>query len=513
MPQSVRETGAFEPALPDSGCASHDSRVRQIADLDMQNQRPRLLVVDDDRAILTLIGTIALAEGFDVATTTNGEDAMKQLRQRPAELVLLDLRMPGVTGLDVLRSIRDVSPKCKVVLMTGFATIDSAVEAVKLGALDYLTKPFDLQRLRQLLATVRDEATQRREVLTMEGDLAQRLEFCGMVGRGPAMQEVFGLIRRLAPHVRTALISGETGTGKELVARALHKLGPRSTKRFVTVNCSAVVETLFESELFGHVRGAFTGATEHKAGLFETADGGTLFLDEVGELPLPVQAKLLRVLEEGEVQRVGSLEPRKIDVRLIAATNRDLLAEVAAGRFRNDLYYRLNIVEIRLPRLCERREDIPYLTAAFVRNFAQRFNKAMVGLTPGAERVLSDAMWDGNVRQLRNVIERACILAEGDFVSEGDLSGSMQDHRLVPAAATQPGVVMGGAARIDSNPAPLVEVEREHIIRTLQQVRGNKAVAARLLGISRRAFYRQLERHGLHQRVPMSARANETVSS
>ena len=513
MPLSVRETGGFEPALPGSGCATHDSRVRQLADPHMQNQRPRLLVVDDDRAILTLIGTIALAEGFDVATTTNGEDAMKQLRQRPAELVLLDLRMPGITGLDVLRSIRDVSPKCKVVLMTGFATIDSAVEAVKLGALDYLTKPFDLQRLRQLLATVRDEAAQRREVLTMEGDLAQRLEFCGMVGRGPAMQEVFGLIRRLAPHVRTALISGETGTGKELVARALHKLGPRSTKRFVTVNCSAVVETLFESELFGHVRGAFTGATEHKAGLFETADGGTLFLDEVGELPLPVQAKLLRVLEEGEVQRVGSLEPRRIDVRLVAATNRDLLAEVAAGRFRNDLYYRLNIVEIRLPKLSERREDIPYLTAAFVRNFSQRFNKPLVGLTPGAERLLSDAAWDGNVRQLRNVIERACILAEGDFVSEGDLSGSMQEQRLVPLSVAAPGAVMGGSARNDSNPAPLVEVEREHIIRTLQQVRGNKAVAARLLGISRRAFYRQLERHGLHQRIPMSARANETVSS
>jgi two-component system response regulator HydG len=478
----------------------------------MQNQRPRLLVVDDDRAILTLIGTIAVAEGFDVVTTTNGEDAMKQLRHRPAELVLLDLRMPGVTGLDVLRSLREVSPKCRVVLMTGFATIDSAVEAVKLGALDYLTKPFDLQRLRHLLSTVREETAQRREVLTMEGDLAKRLEFCGMVGRGPAMQEVFELIRRLAPHVRVALVSGETGTGKELVARALHKLGPRSGKRFVTVNCSAVVETLFESELFGHVRGAFTGATDHKAGLFETADGGTLFLDEVGELPLPVQAKLLRVLEDGEVQRVGSLEPRKVDVRLIAATNRDLLAEVAAGQFRNDLYYRLNIVEIRLPRLSERREDIRYLTAAFVRGFSQRFNKPLVGLTPGAERILQEASWDGNVRQLRNVIERACILADGEFVGEGDLAGSMHEQRLVAVpSALLPG--RPAPLRAEGNPAPLVEVEREHIIRTLQQVRGNKAVAARLLGISRRAFYRQLERHGLHQRVPISARASQAVSS
>jgi DNA-binding NtrC family response regulator len=466
----------------------------------MQSQRPRLLVVDDDRAILTLIGTIALAEGFDVATTVNGEDAMKQLRHRPAELVLLDLRMPGINGLDVLKAIREVSPRCRVVLMTGYATIDSAVEAVKLGAVDYLTKPFDLQRLRQLLASVREDTDQRRAVLTLEGDLAQRLEFCGMVGRGSAMQEVFGLIRRLAPHVRTALITGETGTGKELVARALHKLGPRSGKRFVTVNCSAVVETLFESELFGHVRGAFTGATDHKAGLFETADGGTIFLDEVGELPMSVQAKLLRVLEASEVQRVGSLEPKRIDVRVIAATNRDLLAEVAAGRFRSDLYYRLNIVEVQLPPLRERREDIPYLTATFVRGFSQRFTKPLVGLTPGAERMLADAAWDGNVRQLRNVIERACILAEGDFVTESDLSGSMVDQRVPPkpaAAAGAAGGSRGGA------PAPLVEVEREHIVRTLQQVRGNKAVAARLLGISRRAFYRQLERHGLHQRVPV----------
>src|ERR687896_52328 len=259
-----------------------------------------------------------------------------------------------------------------------------------------------------------------------------------MIGRGPVMQDLFGMIRRLAPHVRTVLITGETGTGKELVARAMHKLGPRSAKRFSTVNCSAVVGTLFESELFGHVRGAFTGATDNKAGLFEVADGGTLFLDEIGELPLAVQAKLLRVLEEGEVQRVGSLEPRKVDVRVIAATNRDLRAEVGAGRFRNDLYYRLNIVEIKLPPLRERREDVPYLTAAFVRNFSQRFSKPLVGLTPGAERLLADAAWDGNVRQLRNVIERACILAEGDFVTEPDLEGSMHELQMQLEAPPAP---------------------------------------------------------------------------
>jgi two-component system, NtrC family, response regulator HydG len=470
----------------------------------MQTQRPRLLVVDDDRAILTLIGTIALAEGFDVATTVSGEDAMKQLRERPSDLVLVDLRMPGITGLDVLKALRDANPRVKVVLMTGFGTIDTAVEAVKLGAMDFLTKPFDLPRLRQLLATVREDAEQRRAVLALEGDVAQRLEFCGMVGRGAAIQEVFGLIRRLAPHVRTALITGETGTGKELVARALHKLGPRSAKRFITVNCSAVVETLFESELFGHMRGAFTGATDHKAGLFELADGGTLFLDEVGELPPAVQAKLLRVLEEGEVQRVGSLEPRKVDVRLVAATNRDLRAEVAAGRFRNDLYYRLNIVEVKLPPLRDRREDIPYLTAAFIRNFSQRFNKPLVGLTPGAERMLAEARWDGNVRQLRNVIERACILAEAEFVIESDLAGSMLEQmQTVPPAGVRTDVAAAFEGSHNGSPAPLAEIEREHIVRTLQQVKGNKAVAARLLGISRRAFYRQLERHGLHHPVPL----------
>jgi two-component system response regulator HydG len=457
--------------------------------------RPRVLVVDDDRAILTLVGSVALAEGFDVATTVDGADALQQLTTRPADLVLVDLRMPGVTGLEVLRAIREVNSRSRVVLMSGYATIDSAVMAVKLGAMDYLTKPFDLQRLRRLLSAVRTETDERRALLKIEGDAARHIEFCGMIGRGQAMQDVFELIRRLAPHARTALVCGETGTGKELVVRALHTLGPRSTKRLVTVNCSAVVETLSESELFGHVRGAFTGAADSKVGLFEIADGATLFLDEVGELPLPVQAKLLRVIENGEVQRVGSIDARKVDVRIAAATNRDLRAEVAAGRFRGDLYYRLNIAEVFLPPLRDRREDIPYLTAVFVRQCAERFGKTLTGLTPGAERMLGEARWDGNVRQLRNVLERACMLAADEFISEVDLAGLMEP---APAPAPLP------APRAEL-PAPLMEIEREHIVKTLEQVRGNKAVAARLLGISRRAFYRQLERHGLHQRVPMGS--------
>jgi DNA-binding NtrC family response regulator len=465
----------------------------------MHGQQPQLLVVDDDNAILTLVGAIAQKEGFSVATTVTGEGAMQFLRHRPADLVLLDLRMPGVIGLETLRAIREHSPQSRVVLMSGYATIESAVEAVKLGAMDYLTKPFDLPRLRTLLTRIRDEAAERRVVLTLEGELAQRLEFCGMIGRGAAMQEVFGLIRRLAPHARTALITGETGTGKELVARALHVLGPRSDKRFITVNCSAVVETLFESELFGHVRGAFTGATEHKAGLLETADGGTVFLDEIGELPPSLQVKLLRVLENGEVQRVGAVQPRTVDVRLIAATNRNLHEAVATGDFRSDLYYRLNVAEITLPPLRNRREDVPYLTAAFVRAFAERFEKPLAGLTPAAERLLAEAAWDGNVRQLRNVLESACMLAEGEFVTETEIGRILRHESLRRTGSSRPPAV---AIATPHRTAPLVDVERAHIVNTLHEVRGNKASAARLLGISRRAFYRQLQRHGLHRPAP-----------
>ncbi len=474
----------------------------------MIGQKPLLVVIDDEQGILDVVSRFARRAGYDTETCCNGRDAIALLQTRRADLVMVDLRMPDVGGLDVLRAIRDIDPRCQAVLMTGYASVESAVEAIKLGATDYLSKPLDFPRLEQLLTGVRDDLERRRSLLSIESDVARRLEFCGMIGRGPVMQELFGMIRRLAPHVRTALITGETGTGKELVARALHRTGPRRERRFVTVNCSAVVETLFESELFGHVRGAFTGATENKPGLFELADNGTIFLDEIGELPLTVQAKLLRVLELGEVHRVGSLDPRKVNVHVLAATNRDLRAEVAAGRFRSDLYYRLNIVEVKLPALRDRREDIPYLTAAFVRDTAERLQKGLVGLTPGAERLLAGAPWDGNVRELRNVIERACILADADFITERELGVSMPPllhapHHARPAPAAAPA----------ADDALLVNVEREHIQRALLRANGNKKAAARMLGLSRRALYRRLERLDLADTIVRRQNALDVMSA
>ena len=472
----------------------------------MNGQKPLVVVIDDEQGILDVVGRFAQRAGYEAITCSNGRDAIAQLQARRADLVMVDLRMPDVGGLDVLRAIREIDPRCQAVLMTGYASVETAVEAIKLGASDYLSKPLDFARLEQLLISVRDDLERRRSLLSIEGDVARRLEFCGMIGRGPVMQDLFGMIRRLAPHVRTALVTGETGTGKELVARALHRMGPRKDKRFVAVNCSAVVETLFESELFGHVRGAFTGATDNKPGLFELADGGTLFLDEIGELPMTVQAKLLRVRELGEVHRVGSLEPRRVNVHVVAATNRDLRKEVAEGRFRSDLYYRLNVVEVKLPALRDRREDISYLTAAFVRETAERLLKPIVGLTSGAERVLGMAPWDGNVRELRNVVERACILADGDFITERELAVSMPTALYTPAPMTSAEVRDTSEAGVSGD--LLVTVEREHIQRALVRSHGNKKAAARMLGLSRRALYRRLERLDLGDTI---MRRRETV--
>jgi len=459
---------------------------------------PRLLVVDNEPLVLEIVERFARQLGFEVAFRSSGREALACFPDVKPDVALVDLRMPGLSGIDVLRAIRTADPDSQVILMTGNATVDTAIEAVKSGALDYLSKPLDFERLRELLVTVRERIKRRERLLRVDSDVAKRFEFHGMIGRSPTMQELFDLIRRLAPHVRTVLIAGETGTGKELVAKALYKLGSRRDRRFVTVNCSAVVETLFESELFGHARGAFTGATETKVGLFEHADGGTLFLDEVGELPLGVQGKLLRVLELGEVQRVGSLEPRQVDVAVFAATNRDLRAEVSAGRFRSDLFYRLDVVELHLSPLRERREDIPYLTAAFVRDAAARLRKRVIGITPTAERVLLDRRWDGNVRELRNVIERACILCEGQLITERDLSpaGHTAESATPPCPVPPEDVPIEAA-----NTRGLATVERGQIVKVLETTAGNKKAAAKLLGLSRRALYRRLEWHGLGESI------------
>jgi DNA-binding NtrC family response regulator len=448
---------------------------------------PVLLVIDDEPGMLALVDRVVQSTGFKTIMHTSAREALDRLPSEPADIALVDLQMPELGGLDVLREIRQVHPQCGVILMTAHASLDSAIDAVKLGALDYLTKPLDIERLQQLLNDAREDARRRAELLSTENATAHRMELCGMIGRSAVMQQLFGLVRRIAPHARTALVSGETGAGKEGIARAIHDLGPRRHKRFVTINCSAVVQTLFESELFGHVRGAFTGATDHKPGLFEAADGGTLFLDEVGELPSSVQAKLLRVLESGEVQRVGSLQPKRVDVRIVAASNRDLRGEADAGRFRSDLLYRLNVVQLHVPPLRERREDIPYLTATFVKEFSARFGKPLDEISPGAERVLMNGDWAGNVRELRNVLERACMLADGRVLTERDVDAAMPSVRETPRPS----------AAVPAAPLGLDALEREHIIRVLGEVRGNKRVAAQRLGISRRTLYRRLERHGL----------------
>jgi DNA-binding NtrC family response regulator len=451
----------------------------------------RLLVVDDEPGILAIVDRFAKQLGFEVVVRRSGSDALDSLSQVKPNVALVDLRMPGLGGIDVLRAIRATDPECQVILMTGQATIDTAMESVKAGALDYITKPFDFNRLRTLLVTVQEGIRRRERLLQVDADVAGQFEFNGMIGLSPAMEELFDSIRRLAPHARTVLISGETGTGKELVAKALHKCGRRAGRRFITMNCSAVVDTLFESELFGHVRGAFTGAHEHKTGLFEHADGGTFFLDEAGELPSQLQPKMLRAVEYGEVQRVGSLETRQADVHVIAATNRDLRAEVAAGRFRSDLFYRLSIIEIHLPPLRDRRDDIPYLTARFVRDCSERLGKPITGVTPAAQRLLQEAPWPGNIRELRNVVERACILGENRILSERELAKAMAPAGSSTAAKPDDAAV---PARSGAGWQDFTAAQRTHIVRVLREAGGNKVAAAKLLGISRRSLYRCIDR-------------------
>ena len=456
---------------------------------------PALLVIHPPNPTRQLLLDAAARVGFVVHVCDTGAEGLAAFRQRPPDIIVASLDVDDMEGLALVTSVREEAPDLSLVLVTGRASVESAVAAIRLGVHDYLREPVDVEKLTALLTDRYDDALRRR-VRLFPAERSPGVTFHGMIGRSVPMQKLFRTLRTVAPHVRTALVTGETGTGKELVARALHQLGPRADRRFVVINCSAVVETLFESELFGHVRGAFTGASDAKPGLFELADGGTLFLDEVGELSAGVQAKLLRTIEFGEVHRVGSLEPRKVDVQVIAATNRDLELECDEARFRRDLYYRLNVVDVRVPPLRDRRDDIVYLANAFMRSTAARLAKPLTGLTSGAERLLREAAWTGNVRELRNVIERSCLMAEGRLVGEIDVKASLPAPRPVSAAPRVVPTVNGLAPRTATNDdlEPLSDIEREHIMRALQHANGNKKKAASVLGVSRRALYRKLER-------------------
>ena len=439
----------------------------------------KLLAIDDDAKNLEIISLALQRPGLEITTSQDSEEGYEMfLRTRP-KIVLLDLVMPKASGMEILERIVGVDPGVDVILITAHYSTESAVEAIQKGAADYLTKPIEIDKLRNRITTLLEDAETRQKTLRLDQELIDAYQFEGLVGRSPLMLEVYAKIRRIAPHFRTVLITGATGTGKELAAKALHRLSPASRGPFVVCNCSALVDNLVESELFGYVRGAFTGATQDKVGMFEHADGGTIFLDEIGELAPAAQAKLLRVLQNRQVQRVGSLTPRNIDVRVIAATHRNLKTMVREGQFREDLYYRLAVVEIPLPVLATRREDLPLLERYFIEKFAAEYNKPIAGLSRRAQTRLATYPWPGNVRELENVIGNACMMADGNLIDIGDLP-----ERLRGRLSEDLGE--------DEMFLSLDELQRRHILRVLESVGGNKARAAEVLGIGRATIYELL---------------------
>jgi DNA-binding NtrC family response regulator len=448
-----------------------------------ESQRVKLVAIDDDPVALELITEALSAEDLEILTATRPADGLELVRTKHPEIVLLDLIMPEMNGMELLDRIVAAWPATDVILITGHYSTESAVEAIRKGASDYLTKPLSIATLRERAGKFIMEARRRRRASQLDSEVLETSRFEGMVGRSPLMLEMFDRIRRVAPHYRTALIIGETGTGKELVANALHRLSPAASGRLVACNCSAIVETLFESELFGHVKGAFTGATQDKAGFLQYASGGTLFLDEIGDMPVTTQSKLLRALETREFMRVGSPAVFKVDVRVIAATHRDLHERIAKGQFREDLFYRLSMVEIRVPRLADRKEDLPYLERYYMDKFSKEYGRVIRGITPRAQIMLSRYSWPGNVRELENVLGQACMITQAETIDVRDLPESIKSHRQ-------------SEQNTDDEPRSLEDVHRMHVHRVLERVAGNKTEAARILGINRATLYRLLRKSG-----------------
>lgn len=446
--------------------------------------KSKILIADDETTFRETFSKVLAEEGMNVTAVANGTDAIEAIKKQAFDVVILDIHMPGVDGIKVLAETMKIRPNTRVIMITAFGTVEMAVEAIKLGASEYVMKPvmFDdvLIKIRQQLQY--RELTQ--ENINLKEELDGKVGLEQMIGNAPSMQLVFQTIRKVANTKSNVLITGNSGTGKELVAHAIHSLGPTASHRFVAVNCSAISEGLLESELFGHKRGSFTSAIEDKKGLFETADKGTLFLDEIGYMSTNCQVKLLRAVEDRQILPVGSTEPVDVDLRMIAATNKDLKKEITTGNFRDDLYYRINVVGIHLPPLTERKEDIPALMQHFISKFNTEMGKSCVGVTDEAMNLLINYEWKGNIRELQNVIERAIIFAEDDRITASDI-----------------GLMGTSTASVEGDKESLTHAmkfyEREHIIRILAKHKGSKAEAAKALGIGLSSLYRKLEDLGI----------------
>lgn len=462
---------------------------------------PRILVVDDDVDLLHLVSHPLRSQGYEVDSLDDPVEAEQRMGSAGYDLILTDLEMPERSGLDLLNAAKEIDPAVCVILLTGHADVDTAVEAMKRGAFDYLKKPFPPK---ELLAVIEKGLRQRdleMENRRLRSELREKYRFTNLVGASPAMQQVCRLIERVGPTESTVLILGESGTGKEVIARALHETSNRSSRRFLKVNCSALADSLLESELFGHVRGAFTGAVNARRGLFEAANGGTLLLDEVGDTSPALQAKLLRVLQEGEIRPVGGTEDRTVDVRVLAATNRDLKERITQGLFREDLYFRLNVVSLALPPLRDRREDIPLLVRHFLHKKAPE-GQSPPGLGPGVMEALVGYGWPGNIRELENLIERAVVLHEGERIEMRDLPADLRKESGAPTASPT-----GAVSKEESDPdftpegtpLSLEELERIQIVRVLRYTEGRRERAAQILGVTRRTLYQKIKRYGIRE--------------
>jgi two-component system response regulator HydG len=428
-----------------------------------------------------------------VETADDGAAAVARVKQGPVDLILMDVRMARMSGIDALKEIKAYNPAIPIIIMTAYSSVSSAVEALKAGAYDYLIKPLDFDALQLSIARAREHAGLKMENRQLKAKLGAGFHAENIIGRSPSMKAMLDMLAMIAPAEATVLIAGESGTGKELIARSIHFNSPRRDNPLVVVNCAAITETLLESELFGHEKGAFTGADRAREGRFEQADGGTLFLDEISETSPTMQAKLLRAIQEREIQRVGGQQTLHVDVRIIAATNRDMTKEVAAGRFREDLFYRLNVVTLEVPPLRQRTDDIPLLAQHFLERFAVKNRKAVKGFSPQAMDLLLKHEWPGNVRELENAVERAVILMTGDYITEKQLPIAIAAAHDGPSPA-QPGAATAAAA--GPGDRPLETIEREAILAALAAADGNKSEAARRLGITRKTLHNKLKQYG-----------------